>query len=142
MSNQSLDALPRAKLKQAIMLDGRGYRELAEVIEVSYPRLNKFVNHDGATLPVKALRALVEELGLEEREFLQQLELELNEVVINKVTKQVRSHLRTLGREVGTLRGTSFHAFVGIRVRGDLNRVFEGAFPIEPAAETSPEDAA
>lgn len=135
----------RAELKAAIRASVWSMRELAD--EVGYPGhsdLSRFLkdNQEAKLIYDDRLRKLVDLLNLEETRFLPQFELKLDERLIATMTKQAERHLLKLGRETSSLRGTSFHGFVGLRISGTVEKVFESVFAIDPQGVDDDPDAA
>lgn len=122
----------RAELKKAVENAERSQRAFAEEIGVRQAGLSEFLNGKQDTLPTQPLKQLVALLGLESERFFPQLELELDDELISKVTEQVRTHLEELRAETPILRGTGFQGFIAIRVSGNVDKSFEGVFPLGP----------
>ena len=135
----------RAEIKAAIPGSGWSMRELAE--EVGYPdrsALSKYLKDDEEAKLIydDRLRKLVALLGLEEARFLPQFVLKLDEGLIATMTKQAERHLVKLSDEISSLRGTSFHGFVGLRISGTVEKVFESVFALDPQGVDDDHDAA
>ena len=133
----NLDARLVSEIREAVDVGGWVQRDLASTIGVSQSGLSRFLSGARPSFPVQALRELLSILDLDPGRYLAQFELELDDSMIDQVTRQVRGQLERLRKETPRLYGDAFHAFVGLRVTGARGRVFEGSFRL-PGRQLEP----
>lgn len=115
---------------------------LARQVGLSSPELSRLANQRRDSVRAAALRQLVAVLGLEYEAFFEQYEIELDDQRLREIEDGLTAQLRHLRSEVRRLHGTTFTAFVGFRVEGAVDKVYEGRITITPTGAAGPKASA
>jgi len=131
-----LNERQKIALSEAVIAYEGSQAELGRQVGLSPADMSRVKKGQKNSLPRVALRGLVLTLRLDYGSFFEQFELDLDDERIIEIERALSAQLRQLQAEVqGSLKGSSFTLFVGIRVEGAVEKVYQGRVQLEPRPE-------